>query len=90
MIVVAWWGNEARLLVETWRTRRTTIQRGLEITRVLLLKSTTHADFDRHCPQIRSYAIKAGIEWGREWLQAANDAGQVVLVFGGKTLNRGN
>ena len=39
MIVVAWWGNEARLLVETRRAGRTTIQRGLEITRVLLQRT---------------------------------------------------
>lgn len=90
-VVVAWRRNKASLYrPAAWGAWHAAVESGLEVARVLLLEGTAHADFDRHSAQIRSNAIEAGIEGGREWLEAADDTREVVLVLGREALDGGN
>ena len=68
---------------------RSSIYRSLKVTSVSILECSTLADLYCDRAKIRSNAVQRRV-WGREWVKAADDTGEVMLVLGYEALNSRN
>lgn len=57
---------------------------------VPLLEASSLADLDGHTAEVGGDSINAGVDGLGDGREAADDTGDVVLVLGGETLDKGD
>ena len=90
-LVVARRGDEACVhAASAGGAGRAAVEGDLEVVGVLFLEGAAHADLDGHGAEVGGDAVNAAIYGAGNGLEAADDAGEVVLVLGREFLDRGH